>query len=129
MHGLISSPPPTTRFASAASACLALIPPQLLSRTPLLQLHFAAVENLKFPFPVFRLHGGMQIFVKTFTGKTITLEVKSYDMIDNVKKESTLHLVLRLRGGMQISVKILTGKTITLEFGHNRHREGEDPGQ
>ncbi|KAJ7479158.1 armadillo-type protein [Mycena latifolia] len=42
-------------------------------------------KNLKFPFPVFRLHGGMQIFVKTFTGKTITLEVKSYDMIDYVK--------------------------------------------
>jgi len=33
----------------------------------------------------------------------------------NIKKESTLHLVLRLRGGMQIFVKTLTGKTITLE--------------
>ena len=32
-----------------------------------------------------RLRGGMQIFVKTFTGKTITLEVKSSDSIDNVK--------------------------------------------
>jgi ubiquitin len=27
----------------------------------------------------------MQIFVKTLTGKTITLEVKSSDTIDNVK--------------------------------------------
>ena len=31
------------------------------------------------------LRGGMQIFVKTLTGKTITLEVKSYDTIENIK--------------------------------------------
>ena len=34
---------------------------------------------------VLRLRGGMQIFVKTFTGKMITLEVESSDTIDNVK--------------------------------------------
>lgn len=34
---------------------------------------------------VLRLRGGMQIFVKTLTGKTITLEVESGDTIDNVK--------------------------------------------
>merc|ERR1712003_51450 len=34
---------------------------------------------------VLRLCGGMQIFVKTLTGKTITLEVESSDTIENVK--------------------------------------------
>jgi len=34
---------------------------------------------------VLRLRGGMQIFVKALTGKTITLEVESSDTIDNVK--------------------------------------------
>ncbi|KNC73937.1 hypothetical protein SARC_13504 [Sphaeroforma arctica JP610] len=34
---------------------------------------------------VLRLRGGMQIFVKTLTGKTITLDVESSDTIDNVK--------------------------------------------
>jgi ubiquitin C len=34
---------------------------------------------------VLHLHHGMQIFVKTLTGKTITLEVKSSNMINNIK--------------------------------------------
>ena len=34
---------------------------------------------------VFRLRGGMQIFVRTLTGKTITLEVEVSDTIENVK--------------------------------------------
>ena len=33
---------------------------------------------------VLRLRGGMQIFVKTLTGKTITLDVEASDSIDNV---------------------------------------------
>jgi ubiquitin len=43
----------------------------------------------------------MQIFVNTLTGKTITLEVESWDTIDNVE-------------AVQIFVKTFTGKTITL---------------
>ena len=34
---------------------------------------------------VLRLRGGMQIIVKTLTGKTITLDVEASDSIDNVK--------------------------------------------
>ena len=34
---------------------------------------------------VLRLRGGMQIFVKTLTGKTITIEVEASDTIENVK--------------------------------------------
>merc|ERR1712054_318955 len=36
---------------------------------------------------VLRLRGGMQIFVKTLTGKTITLEVEPSDTIENVKQK------------------------------------------
>jgi ubiquitin len=37
---------------------------------------------------VLRLRGGIQIFVKTLTGKTITLEVESSAAIDNVKAKT-----------------------------------------
>ena len=36
---------------------------------------------------VLRLRGGMQIFVKTLTGKTITLDVESGDTIEQVKQK------------------------------------------
>ena len=36
---------------------------------------------------ILRLRGGIQIFVKTLTGKIITLEAESSDTIDNVKSK------------------------------------------
>ena len=46
---------------------------------------------------VLRLRGGMQIFVKTLTGKTITLDVEASDTIDNVKaKIQVIFLKIKL---------------------------------
>lgn len=45
------------------------------------ELDAATKQVMKVP----RLRGGMQIFVKTLTGKTITLEVEPSDSIENVK--------------------------------------------
>lgn len=56
----------------------------------------------------------MQIFVKTLTGKTITLEAESSDIID----KSVLLPFLsppHAHISIQIFIKALTGKTITLE--------------
>jgi len=44
---------------------------------------------------VLRLRGGMQIFVKTLTGKTITLEVEPSDTIENVKAKIQVYFLTK----------------------------------
>jgi len=46
---------------------------------------------------VLRLRGGMQIFVKTLTGKTITLEVEASDTIENVKAKIQVSISFRAK--------------------------------
>jgi len=49
---------------------------------------------------VLRLRGGMQIFVKTLTGKTITLEVEPSDTIENVKAK--IQVICWSRANIQV---------------------------
>jgi hypothetical protein len=46
------------------------------------------VKLVRIPLPpVYKNNSSMQIFVKTLTGKTITLDVSSYDDIYTVKEK------------------------------------------
>ena len=81
---------------------------------------------------VLRLRGGMQIFVKTLTGKTITLDVEASDTIDNVKvaivakscrcflkgKEGTLQsLVIQFAGPLsEVEAHMVACLTSSLSF-------------
>ncbi|ETO12704.1 hypothetical protein RFI_24671 [Reticulomyxa filosa] len=70
-------------------------------------------------------------FVKTLTGKTITLDVESNDIIQNVKdkiqhnelipleKQLLIFTGKQLKDGRTYFVKTLTGKTITLDVEYN----------
>ena len=58
---------------------------------------------------VLRLRGGMQIFVKTLTGKTITLEVEPSDTIENVKaKIQVLLLTCLVVEYLLVKISLLT---------------------
>lgn len=50
----------------------------------MIQIHFSN-KNGKFLYCVYHKEMSMQIFVKTLTGKTITLDVESSDSIMNIK--------------------------------------------
>merc|ERR1712055_619050 len=70
---------------------------------------------------VLRLRGGMQIFVKTLTGKTITLEVEPSDTIENVKakiEDNPDGLVIL--GGKQVTERL--EYALTAQVDDLRHR-------
>ena len=67
---------------------------------------------------VLRLRGGMQIFVKTLTGKTITLDVEASDTIDNVKARChVIHPQFFNMVAPPVSLKAAEDHTVAVESG------------
>ncbi|KAF5372560.1 hypothetical protein D9758_005181 [Tetrapyrgos nigripes] len=70
---------------------LVSVPPRAIWACPQVSHDSSCTVYTRHLFPPYRFHNSfksllkMQIFVKTLTGKTITLEVESSDTIDNVK--------------------------------------------
>ena len=73
---------------------------------------------------VLRLRGGMQIFVKTLTGKTITLDVEASDTIDNEPRLDCLCICVSLFYTTVPRCSQVFSSAATCIRG-----EGEDPGQ
>ena len=66
---------------------------------------------------VLRLRGGMQIFVKTLTGKTITLEVEPSDTIENVKAKIQVLNVCAMHFKQAKAARVKTNKQIMFMHG------------
>ena len=85
---------------------------------------------------VLRLRGGMQIFVKTLTGKTITLDVEPSDTIENVKQKvgphTHIHIDIRPHTHTHACTRIPRTHNITLQCIPHHHPWSSlttDPGQ
>ncbi len=58
-----------------------------INQSSLIQFHYQHYLPTRTTYYSYRISSTMQIFVKTLTGKTITLEVESSDTIENVKQK------------------------------------------